>query len=123
MLECPSGEAVIPRAKRADCPPLKIFQRYAFTSALKRMSVVAGYLPQGQNQSQSGASATAGENDLVTSSGECVHVALVKGAPEIVRPMVRRALMPSLYKFIVSYCFILYQHLHMYRALVYILHV
>ena len=78
---------MIPRAKRADCPPLKIFQRYAFTSALKRMSVVAGYLPQGQGQS--GAGATGGESDLVTSSGECVHVALVKGAPEIVRPMVR----------------------------------
>ena len=89
MLESTSfnhlGEAVIPKAKRADCPPLKIFQRYAFTSALKRMSVVAGYLPQGQGQS----GATAGENELVTSSGECVHVALMKGAPEIVRPMVR----------------------------------
>lgn len=79
-----TGEAVIPRTRRADCAPLKIFQRYAFTSALKRMSVVAG-LAQGQ-----GTSALAENEQLAgaSSGGENVHVALVKGAPEVVRPMV-----------------------------------
>ncbi len=59
------GEAVIP--KRGKSPGLKIFHRHHFSSALKRMSVVAGYTQTG--------------------SSETTYLATVKGAPETLRDM------------------------------------
>ena len=59
------GEAVIP--VKGKSPGLKIFQRYHFSSSLKRMSVVAGY--------------TSG------SSAEVNYIVTVKGAPETLKLM------------------------------------
>lgn len=59
------ADAVIP--KKAKSPALKIFLRNHFNSALKRMSVVAGYNPMG--------------------SSETVYLATAKGAPETLKPM------------------------------------
>lgn len=59
------GDAVIP--KKGKSPAMKILHRYHFSSALKRMSVIAGYTPQGSNQ--------------------ICHMATVKGAPETLKPM------------------------------------
>ena len=42
------GEAVIP--KRGKYPAMKIFQRFHFSSALKRMSVIAGYSNPGSSE-------------------------------------------------------------------------
>lgn len=60
------GEAVIP--KRGKAPAMKIFQRFHFSSALKRMSVIAGYSPPG--------------------SSDTIYIATVKGAPETLKEMV-----------------------------------
>lgn len=59
------GDAVIP--KKTKSPGLKIFQRHYFSSALKRMSVIAGYIPP--------------------NSAETVYISAVKGAPETIKPM------------------------------------
>nr|CAG4640609.1 EOG090X00J5 [Eulimnadia texana] len=61
------GDAVIPNSKKVKSPGLKIVQRYHFTSALKRMSVIASY-------------STAG-------SSENKYLATIKGAPETLKPM------------------------------------
>ena len=45
---CCVGEAVIP--KRGKYPAMKIFQRFHFSSALKRMSVIAGYSNPGSSE-------------------------------------------------------------------------
>lgn len=60
------GEAVVPRKGKA--PAIKIFQRFHFSSQLKRMSVIAGF------------SETQGTTDTT-------YLACVKGAPEILKPM------------------------------------
>nr|NVI71698.1 putative cation-transporting ATPase 13A1 [Cucujiformia] len=62
------SEAVIPRKGKNYA--LKIFSRFHFSSSLKRMSVIAGYNPQG--------------------STETVYIATVKGAPETLRPMFKK---------------------------------
>lgn len=54
--------------KKGKSPALKIVQRYHFSPALKRMSVVAGY--------------------NVSGSSETHYVATVKGAPETLKTMV-----------------------------------
>lgn len=59
------GDAVIP--KRGKLPGMKIFHRYHFSSALKRMSVVAGYTLPGMT--------------------DTTYIATVKGAPETLKPM------------------------------------
>jgi len=59
------GEAVIPR--KGKMAGLKIFQRHHFSSALKRMSVVAGYTVPGTSETR--------------------YLATVKGAPETLRQM------------------------------------
>jgi len=59
------GEAVIPR--KGKLAGLKIFQRHHFSSALKRMSVVAGYTVPGTSETR--------------------YMATVKGAPETLRQM------------------------------------
>ena len=59
------GDAVIP--KKTKSPGMKIFQRFHFSSSLKRMSVIAGYSTPG--------------------SSETNYIASVKGAPETLRPM------------------------------------
>ena len=59
------GEAVIPR--KGKLAGLKIFQRHHFSSALKRMSVVAGYTVPGTSETR--------------------YLATVKGAPETLRQM------------------------------------
>ena len=59
------GEAVIP--KKGKLAGLKIFQRYHFSSALKRMSVVAGYTVPGTSETR--------------------YICTVKGAPETLRDM------------------------------------
>ncbi|KAI5703947.1 hypothetical protein M8J75_000336 [Diaphorina citri] len=59
------ADAVIP--KKGKYPGMKIFHRFHFSSALKRMSVVAGYTKAG--------------------SAETVYLATVKGAPETLKPM------------------------------------
>jgi cation-transporting ATPase 13A1 len=63
------GDAVIPR--RGKAPGMKIFHRHHFSSALKRMSVVAGYTQSG--------------------TGDTVFLATVKGAPETLESMVKLA--------------------------------
>ncbi|SPP79475.1 manganese-transporting ATPase 13A1 [Drosophila guanche] len=67
-------DSVIP--KRAQLKPLKIIQRYHFSSALKRMSVLAGY--------------------LMPYSNEVKHIGAVKGAPEVIQNMLREV--PSDYE-------------------------
>ncbi|KAF2904876.1 hypothetical protein ILUMI_01293 [Ignelater luminosus] len=59
------SDAVIP--KKGKSPGYKIFLRNHFSSALKRMSVIAGYNPLG--------------------STETIYVVTVKGAPETLKPM------------------------------------
>ncbi|XP_064457575.1 endoplasmic reticulum transmembrane helix translocase-like [Ornithodoros turicata] len=59
------GDAVVP--KKGKVPGIKVFNRFHFSSALKRMSVVAGYASQG--------------------STETNYIAAVKGAPETLKPM------------------------------------
>nr|NVI71720.1 putative cation-transporting ATPase 13A1 [Cucujiformia] len=59
------ADAVVP--KRGKSPGLKIFFRHHFSSALKRMSVIAGYNAPG--------------------STETVYIATVKGAPETLKRM------------------------------------
>ncbi|CAL4059528.1 unnamed protein product, partial [Meganyctiphanes norvegica] len=59
------GEAVIP--KKGKAPGMKIFQRFHFSSQLKRMAVIAGYTMPG--------------------SADVFYLATVKGAPETLRPM------------------------------------
>lgn len=61
------GEAVIP--KKGKAAPLKIFQRFHFSSALKRMSVIAGY------------------TDSTIGSTDTLYISSVKGAPETLKPM------------------------------------
>nr|NVI71693.1 putative cation-transporting ATPase 13A1 [Cucujiformia] len=58
------SDVVIPK-KGKNCA-LKIFNRFHFSSNLKRMSVIAGYTPQG--------------------STETFYISTVKGAPETLRP-------------------------------------
>lgn len=60
------GDAVIP--KRGKMSGMKIFHRHHFSSALKRMSVVAGYTLPG--------------------STDTTYVVTTKGAPETLKPMV-----------------------------------
>ncbi|XP_048520612.1 endoplasmic reticulum transmembrane helix translocase [Dendroctonus ponderosae] len=59
------ADCVIP--KKGKLPGLKIFVRHHFSSQLKRMSVIAGYNPQG--------------------STDTVYISAVKGAPETLRSM------------------------------------
>nr|CAG4649072.1 EOG090X00J5 [Scapholeberis mucronata]SVE93441.1 EOG090X00J5 [Scapholeberis mucronata] len=61
------GDALIPNSKSVRSPALKIFQRYHFNSALKRMAVVAGH--------------------SVSGSLETSYITAVKGAPETLRSM------------------------------------
>ncbi|RWS25769.1 manganese-transporting ATPase 13A1-like protein [Leptotrombidium deliense] len=60
------GEAVIP--KKGKAPGLKIFHRFHFNSALKRMSVIAGYSP-------------------MSTSTDTIYFVATKGAPEIMKRM------------------------------------
>lgn len=66
MLMSYLGDSVIP--KKGKSPALKIVQRYHFSSALKRMCVVAGYNLPG--------------------ASEVHYMTTVKGAPETVKNMV-----------------------------------
>ncbi|XP_064548623.1 endoplasmic reticulum transmembrane helix translocase [Drosophila montana] len=61
------SDSVIP--KRGKLKPLRIVQRYHFSSALKRMSVLAGY--------------------LVPFSNEIKYIGAVKGAPEVIMGMLK----------------------------------
>ena len=61
-----TGDAVVPRKGKTH--GLKIFHRFHFASALKRMSVIAGHNPMG--------------------SVETHYLATIKGAPETIRAMV-----------------------------------
>ena len=64
------GESVVPNKKgKHGLNGMKIFQRFNFSSALKRMSVIAGY------------------QDLANSSTETVYISCVKGAPETLKSM------------------------------------
>ncbi|KAJ8917451.1 hypothetical protein NQ315_005498 [Exocentrus adspersus] len=58
-------DSVVP--KRGKSPGLKIFQRFHFSSALKRMAVIAGYNPVG--------------------STDVMYMCSVKGAPELLKDM------------------------------------
>lgn len=60
------ADAVIP--KKGKAAALKIFHRFHFSSALKRMSVIAGYNQQG--------------------TMETIYLATVKGAPETLKSMI-----------------------------------
>lgn len=60
-------ESVIP--KRGKLKPLKIYQRYHFSSALKRMSVLAGY--------------------MIPFTNDVSYIGTVKGAPEILMKMLK----------------------------------
>ncbi|XP_065286450.1 endoplasmic reticulum transmembrane helix translocase isoform X2 [Dermacentor albipictus] len=62
------GDCVVPRRGRA--PGLKIFSRFHFSSALKRMSVVAGFAAPG--------------------AMETTYIVAVKGAPETLKGMFAR---------------------------------
>ncbi|XP_071154994.1 endoplasmic reticulum transmembrane helix translocase-like [Mytilus edulis] len=59
------GETVVPQRKKTH--GLKIYQRFHFASALKRMSVIAGHTPAG--------------------SSETEYLGVVKGAPETLQSM------------------------------------
>ncbi|KAH8263093.1 hypothetical protein KR044_004320, partial [Drosophila immigrans] len=68
------SDSVIP--KRGKLKPLRIVQRYYFSSALKRMSVLAGY--------------------LMPFSNDVNYIGAVKGAPEIIQRMLKEV--PSDYE-------------------------
>lgn len=68
------NDTVIP--KKSKMLPLKIFHRYHFSSAMKRMTVVAGYMLPGTSDTK--------------------HLIAVKGAPEVLEPMYLSV--PSNYK-------------------------
>uniref|UniRef100_A0A1I8AK79 Cation-transporting ATPase n=1 Tax=Steinernema glaseri TaxID=37863 RepID=A0A1I8AK79_9BILA len=59
------NDTVVP--KKAKLGALKIFHRYHFSSAMKRMTVIAGYSPSGLQETR--------------------HIVTVKGAPETLRDM------------------------------------
>ncbi|CAD5228549.1 unnamed protein product [Bursaphelenchus xylophilus] len=59
------NDSVIP--KKSKMQPLKIVQRYHFSSQMKRMTVVASYIPPGTTEPR--------------------HIAVLKGAPEVLRGM------------------------------------
>lgn len=61
-----SGEAVVPMKGRGS--GLKIYHRFHFSSALKRMSVIVGHTPAGSTETE--------------------YLATVKGAPETLKDMV-----------------------------------
>nr|CAG4634605.1 EOG090X00J5 [Alona affinis] len=61
------ADALIPNSKSVRSPALKIFQRYHFSSALKRMAVIAGF--------------------TVPGSLDTSYIAAVKGAPETLKSM------------------------------------
>lgn len=61
-----SDDTVIPRKSKMQ--PLKIFHRYHFSSFFKRMTVIAGYVAAGTNETK--------------------HIVTVKGAPETLESMV-----------------------------------
>ena len=61
-----TGETVVPQKKKTY--GLKIYHRFHFSSALKRMSVIAGHTMPG--------------------SMETLYIGTVKGAPETLKPMV-----------------------------------
>lgn len=58
--------------KKGQSPVLKIVQRHQFSSALKRMSVVAGY--------------------TIPGSLEINYMTTVKGAPEVIKDMASKQL-------------------------------
>lgn len=62
------GDCVVPR--KGKMAGLKIFHRFHFSSNLKRMSVIAGYNNPG--------------------SSDTIYISAVKGAPEILKTMVRK---------------------------------
>ncbi|XP_055917032.1 endoplasmic reticulum transmembrane helix translocase [Eupeodes corollae] len=68
------NEVVVP--KRGKLKPLKIYQRFHFSSALKRMSVLAGH--------------------LMPSSSDVSYIGTVKGAPEVIMTMLKNV--PENYK-------------------------
>jgi len=68
MLMFRLGDSVIP--KKGKSSALKIVQRYHFSSALKRMCVVAGY--------------------NISGASDIHYMATVKGAPEILKNMVSK---------------------------------
>ncbi|KAL9707030.1 hypothetical protein quinque_010548 [Culex quinquefasciatus] len=61
------GDSVVP--KRGKFKPLRIYQRFHFSSSLKRMSVLAGY--------------------LVPYSNDTCYIGTVKGAPEVIMKMLK----------------------------------
>lgn len=61
------GDAVVP--KRGKANGLKIFQRFSFSSAVRRMSVIAGYTTMG--------------------SSDTIYIATTKGAPETLKSLYR----------------------------------
>ena len=61
------GDAVIPQ--KGSHPAIKIFNRHHFSSALKRMSVVAGY------------------TEATTGNSDTTYIVTVKGAPETLKKM------------------------------------
>lgn len=68
-LRLSAADGVCPaKSAKVKTHAMKIFHRYHFSSALKRMSVVAGYQPAGTT-----------ENEIIAS---------IKGAPETLQGMV-----------------------------------
>lgn len=68
------NDVVVP--KRGKLKPLKIYQRFHFSSALKRMSVLAGH--------------------MMSSSSDVSYIGAVKGAPEMIMTMLKNV--PENYK-------------------------
>lgn len=66
--------------KKSKMHPLKIFHRYHFSSALKRMTVIAGYMTPGTNETK--------------------HIVTVKGAPETLESMVCFIFMKAVIRFL-----------------------
>jgi cation-transporting ATPase 13A1 len=66
------SEAVVPKKpSKSITNGWKIYQRFHFSSALKRMSVIAGH---------------------TKTAGEITYIATCKGAPEVIKPMVSKTL-------------------------------
>ncbi|GMS94452.1 hypothetical protein PENTCL1PPCAC_16627, partial [Pristionchus entomophagus] len=61
------SDTVIPNTNRKDILPLRIAHRFHFSSAMKRMTTIAGYIPHGTNEPK--------------------YVVAVKGAPEVLKSM------------------------------------
>lgn len=92
----PGNEAVLPPKRgHGDYTPFRILQRYPFSSALRRMSVIALKVTDNQRSSPTpgdGGRSNNNSNSNITShnSSDSSLFVMCKGAPEIIEPLLKQ---------------------------------